>query len=155
MLGWMTQAGEQYAVTPKGQQLLATPPESSEEAQAFADALRSNEPIAAVAPTILARDPPSIAEVTNAIKRLTGLAYSTAEARAQTLFAWRRRILPALVESTQLSFPLVTPSSAPAAVLKSVTFQDWKSFREATLHVDELTILIGTNASGKSNALDG
>lgn len=31
---------------------------------------------------------------------------------------------------------------------------NWKSFRDATLYVDQLTFLIGTNASGKSNILD-
>lgn len=40
-------------------------------------------------------------------------------------------------------------------MIKQVRFQNWKSFRDATLHIDPLTILIGTNASGKSNALDG
>lgn len=44
---------------------------------------------------------------------------------------------------------------SPYPVLKYVRFESWKSFRDATLFVDPLTVLIGTNASGKSNALDG
>ncbi|QTX19900.1 AAA family ATPase [Comamonas aquatica] len=32
--------------------------------------------------------------------------------------------------------------------------KDWKSFELAKLHIDPVTVLIGTNASGKSNALD-
>lgn len=40
-------------------------------------------------------------------------------------------------------------------MIKQITFQNWKSYRETTLYIDPLTILIGTNASGKSNALDG
>jgi AAA15 family ATPase/GTPase len=39
-------------------------------------------------------------------------------------------------------------------VIKEVRFIDWKSFEDSTLYIDPLTILIGTNASGKSNALD-
>ncbi len=39
-------------------------------------------------------------------------------------------------------------------MIKSIRLQNWKSFREATLYFDPLTVLIGTNASGKSNALD-
>jgi predicted ATPase len=39
-------------------------------------------------------------------------------------------------------------------VIKSIHLQNWKSFRDATLYFDPLTVLIGTNASGKSNALD-
>jgi predicted ATPase len=31
---------------------------------------------------------------------------------------------------------------------------NWKSFDDATLFIDRVTVLIGTNASGKSNALD-
>ena len=39
-------------------------------------------------------------------------------------------------------------------MIKSIHLQNWKSFRDATLYFDPLTILIGTNSSGKSNALD-
>ncbi len=40
-------------------------------------------------------------------------------------------------------------------MIKEVHFKNWKSFSDAKLYIDPLTILIGTNASGKSNALDG
>ena len=39
-------------------------------------------------------------------------------------------------------------------MIKEIQLTNWKSFEEATLFIDPLTILIGTNASGKSNALD-
>lgn len=39
-------------------------------------------------------------------------------------------------------------------MIKQIRLVDWKSFADATLYIDPLTILIGTNASGKSNALD-
>ena len=39
-------------------------------------------------------------------------------------------------------------------MIKQLKLTNWKSFGEATLYVDPLTILIGTNASGKSNILD-
>ncbi|MEM9929306.1 MAG: AAA family ATPase, partial [Bacteroidota bacterium] len=40
-------------------------------------------------------------------------------------------------------------------MIKSVTLTNWKSFGEgATLFVDPLTIIIGANASWKSNLLD-
>src|SRR5262249_46654312 len=51
--------------------------------------------------------------------------------------------------------PPVGPPGSPFSVLKRVRLEGWKSFRDATLYVDVLTVLIGTNASGKSNALDG
>ncbi len=40
-------------------------------------------------------------------------------------------------------------------MIKEVRFSHWKSFEQATLYIDPITVLIGTNASGKSNALDG
>jgi predicted ATPase len=39
-------------------------------------------------------------------------------------------------------------------MLESVTISNFKSFREATLKLSALTLLIGANASGKSNALE-
>jgi predicted ATPase len=39
-------------------------------------------------------------------------------------------------------------------MIKQLTLKNWKSFQEATLYIDPLTILIGSNASGKSNTLD-
>ncbi len=40
-------------------------------------------------------------------------------------------------------------------LIKEIYYTKWKSFESSTLYVDPLTIMIGTNASGKSNALDG
>ena len=39
-------------------------------------------------------------------------------------------------------------------MLKELKLNHWKSFEEATFYIDPLTILIGANASGKSNLLD-
>ena len=39
-------------------------------------------------------------------------------------------------------------------MLTSLTVENWKSYEQATLNIDALTVLIGTNASGKSNLLD-
>lgn len=39
-------------------------------------------------------------------------------------------------------------------MLTEIRLRHWKSFDDATLHVDPLTVLIGINSSGKSNALD-
>lgn len=39
-------------------------------------------------------------------------------------------------------------------MLKSIHIEDFKSYRLATLHLAPLTVLIGANASGKSNALE-
>lgn len=39
-------------------------------------------------------------------------------------------------------------------MITKLKLHNWKSFRDATLFIDPLTFLIGTNASGKSNVLD-
>ena len=40
-------------------------------------------------------------------------------------------------------------------MLKSITFNDFKSYRHARLPLAPLTVMIGANASGKSNAIEG
>jgi predicted ATPase len=40
-------------------------------------------------------------------------------------------------------------------MIQSITIKNFKSFREATLPLAPLTLLIGANASGKSNAIEG
>jgi hypothetical protein len=39
-------------------------------------------------------------------------------------------------------------------MIKEIRLENWKSFPKAALYLDPLTVLIGTNASGKSNVLD-
>lgn len=39
-------------------------------------------------------------------------------------------------------------------VIKSVKLINWKSYEESILYIDSLMIVIGTNSSGKSNAID-
>ncbi len=39
-------------------------------------------------------------------------------------------------------------------MLTKMVVHNWKSYKEGTLYIDPLTIMIGTNASGKSNILD-
>lgn len=39
-------------------------------------------------------------------------------------------------------------------MIKSIRLQNWKSFADATLRVQPLTVLVGTNASGKSNLFE-
>ena len=39
-------------------------------------------------------------------------------------------------------------------MITQLLLENWKSYEKSTLQIDPLTVLIGTNASGKSNALD-
>ena len=38
-------------------------------------------------------------------------------------------------------------------MLKEIRMENWKSYQQSTLYLDPLTVLIGTNASGKSKNL--
>ena len=40
-------------------------------------------------------------------------------------------------------------------MIKSFLFENFKSFSKARLDIENLTILVGTNASGKTNAIEG
>lgn len=39
-------------------------------------------------------------------------------------------------------------------MITELRLENWKSYEKASLHIDALSVLVGTNASGKSNALD-
>lgn len=39
-------------------------------------------------------------------------------------------------------------------MITAITLHNWKSFEQATLLIDQITFLIGTNSSGKSNIVD-
>ena len=39
-------------------------------------------------------------------------------------------------------------------MITTLLLDDWKSYARAELQIDAITVVIGTNASGKSNALD-
>lgn len=39
-------------------------------------------------------------------------------------------------------------------MITELRLENWKSYAQATLYIDALSVLVGTNASGKSNALD-
>ncbi len=50
--------------------------------------------------------------------------------------------------------PLKSLTEMLTQMLKAITIKDFKSYREATLPLAPLTMLIGANASGKSNAIE-
>lgn len=53
----------------------------------------------------------------------------------------------------ELENMLYTPEGG-SRLIKQLRLTHWKSFKKTTLYLDPFTVLIGNNASGKSNALD-
>jgi len=49
----------------------------------------------------------------------------------------------------------VTAAGPPPSVIEAIRLGSFKSFRDATLPLSPLTLVVGRNGSGKSNALDG
>ncbi|WGG50825.1 AAA family ATPase [Rugamonas sp. DEMB1] len=47
------------------------------------------------------------------------------------------------------------PDTGGLLMLVAVTLENFKSYRQARLPLSSLTVLIGANASGKSNAIEG
>ncbi len=50
--------------------------------------------------------------------------------------------------------PIVRPSKSSDLVLKKVRIQNFKSIKDAVIEIDKLNILVGKNASGKTNLLE-
>jgi len=40
------------------------------------------------------------------------------------------------------------------AMIEELKLRNWRRFKDTTLYIDPMTIVIGVNASGKSNILD-
>lgn len=60
-----------------------------------------------------------------------------------------------VVQKYRSLIPQTTPlKEKPTSTIKQVTLHNWKSFDSAELYIDPLTVLIGLNASGKSNMID-
>ena len=49
---------------------------------------------------------------------------------------------------------IVRQMYSEATMFQSITVKNFKSYRNATLHLSPLTLLVGANASGKSNAIE-
>lgn len=169
ILGWLADLPDGPQVTARGEAILQTQPESEAESKLFAESVIRSPPLRKLGVDLLGKAPPSVEKIASRIARATGLAETTAERRALALLAWRQRILrvhpltlfsPEVVAAPTTNTP-PNESDSPLKraerrnVLKSVTYRNWKSFEGATLHIDPLTVVIGTNAGGKSNALDG
>lgn len=171
-LGWVAKS-EEWQVTERGKQLLATRPYSEDESAVIKVSVRESRALADLADMLLGSSAPSIDAVETKIEEVSGLSKSTSRRRAQTLLSWRDRIL--YPQSVLFSDPLidVTPQQRPTIhkkvnaevttlsvqaagkpVLTRLRLIGFKNFRDADLPIGPLTLLVGPNAAGKSNIRD-
>lgn len=161
-LGWLRQEGARSVVSPDGRAFLATPSGSDDEYASFVHALTNSPIVESLTKGLDPGSPSALADLTRRIRTHSEprLSEATARERARTLLAWLER-----ARQIPLSMPRQAPSQvsevalseyAPSqiCVLESMRMLGWKSFHDATLNIDPLTLMIGTNAAGKSNALD-
>lgn len=147
-----------WTVTPRGRELLDATPHSAAETSALRRAIAQSVILRAIAPGLLGTEPPDAKKLARRIGDIGLLAPATAMRRARTLLAWRERIR----EPQGYLFSTIDDSAVPPSVvraaerpsLRSIRLRRFKSFDDATLHIGPLTVLVGTNASGKSNIRD-
>lgn len=166
-LGLLASEDGRYRLTPLGARLVAAHLGSEEERQVLLEAIRESAVVRALAPDLLGEKPLDPSRVARRVER-TGLGPGTAERRAKDLVGWRAQVIePRLsygaarptataqaVRETAAVYPSA-PAPAPSVpVLSSLHLRDFKSFADATVPLARLTLFVGANASGKSNALD-
>lgn len=163
-LGLIKQLAGKWVPTDLGHELLATPPRSSSEVELLRRSAELAPVLQAVAPDLFRVPGPSVQKLARRIHDVSGLAAATSQRRAQALLAWREQLLEPLQKQLQLgtSNSNVAPTSVntwqkasqPRAVVTGLTLEGFKGFFRANLHVGDFTVVVGTNASGKSNLRD-
>lgn len=153
VLGLVEDTSAGLRLTRLGRELQATTPRSEDERAVFRRAIRSSAILKELAPDLLGNPPPTVDELVQRIlNSTTDLTEKTAAQRARALLSWARAIRSH--EQLELHFDAVeTDESGP--VVGAIGFENFRSYRSARLPLAPLTILIGANAAGKSNALEG
>lgn len=162
-LGLARRTAAGVAVTALGRTLVATGRGSQEETATWRRAIAESPVLAAVAPSLLAPNPPDREALAARIAAAGALAISTASRRAETLLRWRKYVL---AREEQPDLPRLSHATdAPvrysgATMLRSVTIQSFKAFgqpkrgpaakKTAPIALDRLTVLAGPNGAGKS-----
>jgi restriction endonuclease Mrr len=100
-------ADGRLSLTDQGKSLLATPERSDVERLCFKDAIRSARALKPFQSLFEGEDIP-FEQVADRLQVLTGLARSTAERRAKTLFQWRKYVLGVTQQGSGPQVPELT-----------------------------------------------
>lgn len=84
---------QQVSVTPLGERLLATEPESAAARAVWYDAVSFSRALQIIAPDLLQGRGPGLEELTTRLVEMSELSASTARRRANGLLTWRRFVL--------------------------------------------------------------
>jgi len=138
---------EVLSATELGRALARTEVGSADECAVFRRAIESSEPLAAVAPGLLADEPPSRELVTARIRDAVGLSENTAAHRAGMLFGWRKRLF-------EVPDPRELKERLLGARWHRIAVTGFRGLEQLTLDLGPLTVVHGRGASGKSSIVD-
>ena len=119
---------------------------SEEERQIFIQAISQSPLLRGVAQRLLAKTPPSRADLANELRELDDLSDSTALHRAATMLNWRKKLL-----SPQLR---ILREPRLRGMWRRIEIKNFRSIEHATVTLAPLTLVVGPNGSGKSNFAD-
>lgn len=163
-LGLLAREGKGYRLTRLGTELSETERDSEEERSVLVRAVRRSAVLKEWAGNLLAKRAPTIDRLVRRARK-AGLGERAALQRAEAVLRWREQLLghPRFAYGARASNPTVAsiaeavaPAVAPRPVgmLQALHLQDFKSFVDERIPLGPLTVFVGANASGKSNALD-
>ena len=93
ILGLVRLHGDDAAITPLGERLLATEPHTEAERAVYYDAVQGSAVIQLLVPDLLSLMPPRTEQIAERLFQSTKLSRSTSTRRANALMAWRKYIL--------------------------------------------------------------
>jgi len=157
---------EPFGLTLRGRQLLAAGRGQEAEREVYKLAIEGSSILTQLAPGLLATTAPDQEILARRIAVLTRMAIATARHRAGDLLAWRRDLLTA---SRPLPFLPATPTSptlegvrdsGPDRILpgvlrlRDVTVNRYGPLQHVQAPLQDLTVVVGANAVGKSTLFD-
>jgi predicted ATPase len=160
VLSLLVEENGTFRLSDRGRAMSSTEPGSEEEREIFVAAVRDSPVLKAWAGDLLGRVAPMATMIRRA--QSAGLSEATATQRAHGVLRWREQLQggPRLRYGTRTPGVLETRDSllpsafARRSMLRSLRLTNFKSFTDETIELAPLTVFVGANASGKSNALD-
>lgn len=142
ILGLSEKSGRSYFLTPQGKALAESDANSEDERRILFKVSRESEDLQRMAPGLFANPKPSLRQLASRLRHATKLAQGTAEHRAAMLLKWRERLL-----QQQIDF-------RTTGMWRHIEITNFRSIKHASIRLAPFTVVVGPNASGKSNFVD-
>jgi hypothetical protein len=150
VLGWLDLKGAKYELSLTAAALLDTEPGTADEAAVMQAALTASPLLQALAPDLMADERPGVTELAERIGREAKLAPATALRRAQTLLAWRDRLLGAPTRPAAPAAPLAEGGAAQPHLWR-LRVTDLLGLSQLDLHLPTLAMVHGPAGAGRTS----